>query len=177
MLLEKFREFDFWLLDKFEKIGHGFQKTVGIDCFDLARFCLILSGLSLFGLIFWNITKYGFSGTTIVLFLLFLIVNALVFMDMHLVWHYEQLVYKHIHQGLTNPAKIIHIKSRILCLFLVPYSTLLYSIVSELDQGPNMVIKLMTVFIPFWFIFGLYFMAWDPLPPAPQLAPTPVRTN
>jgi hypothetical protein len=40
--------FDAWLIDKFERLSHKTQKTLGQDCFWLARLCLLVSLLPLF---------------------------------------------------------------------------------------------------------------------------------
>lgn len=142
--------FDGWLLDRHERFAHKCQLLFGINCFSLARICLLLTYASYF---FPDLVRYlsGMSFGEIIptVFLKSLIVVLWVYPNFRRVTIQEKLCEKNQLSGVANSEKLSWryrmtiFVSAIIFSWFVPLLTPLFG----------------------FFIALNYFLACDPLPP------------
>lgn len=161
-----FFEIDMWLVDKFERFSHKFQRFFGYDCFWLARSCYYscVAFLALFLLgAFWYDSAFH-------LLALLIIILPAYYIFIPMVEDAEALAKKMRNKNLANPKKLDDASDRIkifpvvfvmvgiyypfVFAFLVPKSPFFVNFFG------------IYVFCGIWCLFLTYFIACDPLPPA-----------
>ena len=146
-------KFDVWLIDKFERFSHKWQRMFGQDCFWWARVALAFSAISLFMYVF------SFLSITVAHIVLCIVISPLSLG----IWYMnirdaEERVKMSHRVGLSNPLKqtayqfriaLIVISVFFLCLAILIGHFLLFLVAASL------------------FITTLdYFISCDPLPPS-----------
>jgi hypothetical protein len=156
-------QLDAWLLDLFEQFSHSWQKTIGFDCFWLARACVLISFLS--GLIFYcgemyyaPSVKFSDSNSAALIFLEAVIGFAL----FQSISHGEVLTQSAHRKSTANPAKANQ-DVRLALVFIHSLMMFLLLLVLSSPVEIPLYYALIGAFTQIWFIMADYFSCCDPL--------------
>lgn len=149
---------DQWLITKFEKFAHWFQRMSGLDCFWLARQCHIVRMLSA-GIILVT----GISGSSIVIVTLWAVLVAVAIHDIARVAKIKRRAIKNMESGCANPLKHEDTITRLINTTLIALG--LVVLILEISLRISTVFGLLYCTWAVSHSFGEYFQACDPLPP------------
>lgn len=153
-------DIEMWLLERFEKFGHWWQKLSGKDCFWLAFRCLDILSLSIF-IVALTLLLYHYYQDGLATLILFMLPSrgymTVLVQRKHTYWLQEK--------GLANPYKSNLILERLVYLVFIPIINHLYAIMMIEDSQLPFLSKLIGSYMLLWIIPAVYFSCCDPLPP------------